>query len=105
MGKEQAPRWSRTNNSDVDFKKDILDRYINADIKQTLYFESDEREIYFNEPYRGRGLPTEEEVKKAKYESNLRTNEDVIACFVDLYNNKYGVRQEVEEILKKYHDL
>ncbi|GAA5795986.1 hypothetical protein HPULCUR_001351 [Helicostylum pulchrum] len=105
MAKERAPQWSRTNYSDVDFKKDVLDRYINADIKQTLYLESDEREIYFDARYRERGLPTEEEVKQVKYGSNLRTNEEIIACFVDLYNNKYGVRQEVEEILKKYHNL
>ncbi|KAI8062004.1 ClpP/crotonase-like domain-containing protein [Thamnidium elegans] len=105
MGKERAPQWSRTNYFAVDFKKDIMDRYINADIKQTLYLEGDKREFYFNAPYRGRGLPTEEEMKQVKYESNLITNEAVIAWFIDRYNNKYGVRQEVEEILKKYHNL
>lgn len=82
-----------------------MDRYINADIEQTLYLEGEEREICFNAPYQRRGLPTEDEVAQAKCKNNLQTDEDIIAWFIDRYNNKYGVRQEVEEILRKYYYL
>ncbi|GAA5814944.1 hypothetical protein MFLAVUS_008447 [Mucor flavus] len=96
---KRPSRWSRPSYTDVNFKTDILERYIDADVERALKVTSDKKDCYFTTQGRKFGLPTEEEVKRAKRENNLDSDESIIAWFINQRNDKYGVREEVKEIL------
>ncbi|KAI9253331.1 ClpP/crotonase-like domain-containing protein [Helicostylum pulchrum] len=94
-------RWSRKDCYAVNFEKDILGRYFNTEAKETLKLTSNNEDRYFTTQGRRFGLPTEGEVKRAKQGNNLDSDESIVAWFINQRNNKYGVREEVEEILAR----
>ncbi|KAI9253333.1 ClpP/crotonase-like domain-containing protein [Helicostylum pulchrum] len=102
---KKPPRWPRLSYANVDFKTDILEKYIDADVERALKVTSDKKDCYFTTQGRKFGLPTKEEVRQAKHENNLHSDESVIAWFINHRNNKYGIREEVKEILVREKNI
>lgn len=99
MVKKQTPQWTHSNFSTIDIEADVCVKYIYANTKRHLNFLS-ERDINLAPQSRKYGLPSEYEVIRAKaYEEDIQSDQDLIKWFVDKRNNKYGVKQEVMEII------
>ncbi|KAI9262855.1 ClpP/crotonase-like domain-containing protein [Helicostylum pulchrum] len=100
MFKKRPPQWSRQNFSQVDLEQDILSKYFQSNMRELEFFSQD-RDCYSTKQCREYGLPSEKEVHIAKIHNNLKTDNDVVSWFINKRNNKFGVRQEVEEIVSR----
>lgn len=102
MVRKQSPRWVHQENATINLQKEIVAKYFQGSPIKTLILDS-KRDCYFSTQSRPYGLPTEEEVRQAILLNNFNSDADIISWFVKNRDNKYGVRQEVQEILKKEH--
>ncbi|KAI8079471.1 ClpP/crotonase-like domain-containing protein [Thamnidium elegans] len=100
MIKKKPPQWSRQSFSQVDLEKDILLKYFQTNMRELVFFSQD-RDCYSTKQCREYGLPSEKEVRIAKIHNNLKSDKDVVSWFINKRNNKFGVRQEVEEIVSR----
>lgn len=100
MVRKQAPQWVHQTNATIDRQKDIVAKYFQGPPVKTLKLES-KGDYYTSTQARPYGLPTQEEVRQTMLLNNFRSDGDIISWFVKNRNNKFGVRQEVEEIIKR----
>ncbi|KAI9269462.1 ClpP/crotonase-like domain-containing protein [Helicostylum pulchrum] len=98
--KKQEAKWTISDPYEVDVERDIEIQYIYANAKRKLDLFSKERDCYSTTQCREYGLPSETEVALAKQCYDIKTDQDLISWFVNNRNNKYGVRQEVGEIIR-----
>ncbi|KAG2234841.1 hypothetical protein INT48_000504 [Thamnidium elegans] len=102
---KKSSRWSRLNYTNIDFEIDILEKYIDADVEKALKVTSDKKDCYLTTQGRKFGLPTGEEVRRAWRKNNLDSDESIVFWFIHRRNNKYGVAEEVKEILAQEKNI
>ncbi|KAI7888710.1 ClpP/crotonase-like domain-containing protein [Mucor mucedo] len=100
MVRKQTPQWVHQTNSTIDRQKDIIAKYFVGPPVKTLKLAS-KGDYYTSTQARPYGLPTEEEVRQTMLLNNFRSDGDIISWFVKNRNNKFGVEQEVAEIIKR----
>lgn len=101
MVRKQPPQWVHQDNSTISIKKDIEAKYFHNSAARKLNLFSKEKDCYVTTQSRPYGLPTEEEVRQSVLLNNFKSDGDIISWFVNNRDNKYGVPQEVQEIINK----
>ncbi|KAI8080422.1 ClpP/crotonase-like domain-containing protein [Thamnidium elegans] len=98
--KKQEAKWTISDPYEIDLERDIEIKYIYANAKRKLDLFSTERDCYSTTQCREYGLPSDTEVALVKQCYDLKTDQALISWFVNNRNNKYGVQQEVKEIIR-----
>jgi 3-hydroxyisobutyryl-CoA hydrolase len=94
------PKWNPSTLEELDLERDIIVRYFIANANtRKLHFLNDQD--YHLHPFRRYGLPSEREIFETVASEKLHSVKETVDWFVKNRNDKFGVRQKVEDAFNR----